>query len=124
MSFRSAALLLASLVLVGAGSRKEPVASDSRAQESHAAPAVSEAGGASRAHQLVRTAELQLEVKDYAPARAQLDAELQRAGGYVAQASVEHADGTVTFGISYVKVDDTVTMLDALERALAEKRPA
>lgn len=34
------------------------------------------------------------------------------------------ADGTVTFGISYVKVDDIVTMLDALERALANQRPA
>ncbi|WP_409473535.1 hypothetical protein [Streptomyces sp. HC307] len=35
-----------------------------------------------------------------------------------------NADGTVTFGISYVKVDDIVTMLDALERALAEHRTA
>jgi predicted dehydrogenase len=35
-----------------------------------------------------------------------------------------NADGTVTFGISYVKVDDIVTMLDALERALAIQRPA
>jgi hypothetical protein len=34
------------------------------------------------------------------------------------------ADGTVTFGISYVKIDDIVTMLDALERALAAQRPA
>ncbi|MFF0698373.1 hypothetical protein ACFYU4_37785 [Streptomyces tendae] len=33
------------------------------------------------------------------------------------------ADGTVTFGISYVKVDDIVVMLDALERALAAQRP-
>ncbi len=33
------------------------------------------------------------------------------------------ADGTVTFGISYVKVDDIVTMLDALERGLAAQRP-
>ncbi|MFC9534408.1 hypothetical protein ACFT38_28265 [Streptomyces sp. NPDC056975] len=31
-------------------------------------------------------------------------------------------DGTVTFGIAYVKIDDIVTMLDALERALAEHR--
>lgn len=29
----------------------------------------------------------------------------------------------MTFGISYVKVDDIVTMLDALERALANQRP-
>ncbi|MFF2940285.1 hypothetical protein ACFVSQ_10630 [Streptomyces niveus] len=35
-----------------------------------------------------------------------------------------NADGTVTFGISYVKVDDIVAMLDALERALADHRPA
>ncbi|MFB7704389.1 hypothetical protein [Streptomyces niveus] len=35
-----------------------------------------------------------------------------------------NADGTVTFGISYVKVDDIVAMLDALERALADRRPA
>ncbi|MGV9509358.1 hypothetical protein ACWDQZ_27535 [Streptomyces tendae] len=34
-----------------------------------------------------------------------------------------NGDGTVTFGISYVKVDDIVTMLDALERALATQRP-
>ncbi|PNG22317.1 hypothetical protein [Streptomyces cahuitamycinicus] len=33
-----------------------------------------------------------------------------------------NADGTVTFGICYVKVDDIVTMLDALERALAAQR--
>ncbi|MET8717402.1 hypothetical protein ABZV52_30000 [Streptomyces sp. NPDC004735] len=33
-------------------------------------------------------------------------------------------DGTVTFSISYVKVDDIVAMLDALERALAEQRPS
>ncbi|MFG2660948.1 hypothetical protein [Streptomyces sp. NPDC048425] len=35
-----------------------------------------------------------------------------------------HDDGTVTFGIAYVKVDDIVTMPDALERALAEHRTA
>ncbi len=35
-----------------------------------------------------------------------------------------NADGTVTFGISYVKGDDIVTMLDVLERALAIQRPA
>ncbi|MFF4543676.1 hypothetical protein ACFY1J_05425 [Streptomyces sp. NPDC001406] len=35
-----------------------------------------------------------------------------------------NADGTVTFGISYVKVDDIVTMLDALERALSGYRTA
>jgi hypothetical protein len=29
-------------------------------------------------------------------------------------------DGTVTFGISYVKIDDIVTILDLLEQALAE----
>ncbi|MFF1593033.1 hypothetical protein ACFVY0_33675 [Streptomyces sp. NPDC058286] len=33
-----------------------------------------------------------------------------------------HDDGTVTFGIAYVKVDDIVTMPDALERALGEHR--
>ncbi|MGW8387171.1 hypothetical protein ACWGMW_28970 [Streptomyces albidoflavus] len=33
-----------------------------------------------------------------------------------------HADGTATFEIAYVKVDDIVTMLDALERSLAEHR--
>ncbi|MFD5575291.1 hypothetical protein [Streptomyces cadmiisoli] len=33
------------------------------------------------------------------------------------------ADGTVTFKIASVKVDDIVTMLDALERALAGRRP-
>ncbi|MBZ6142725.1 hypothetical protein [Streptomyces olivaceus] len=31
-------------------------------------------------------------------------------------------DGTITFGISYVKVNDIVTMLAALERALATQR--
>ncbi|MEU5748177.1 hypothetical protein ABZ804_21895 [Streptomyces sp. NPDC047726] len=35
-----------------------------------------------------------------------------------------HADGTVTFGISYVKIEDSVVMLDALERGLAELRTA
>ncbi|CAM5237542.1 hypothetical protein [Streptomyces griseomycini] len=35
-----------------------------------------------------------------------------------------HDDGTVTFGISYVKVDDIVAMLDELERALAIQRAA
>jgi len=117
MSFRSVALLLASLVLVAACSRKEPVARDSSALESHAAPAVSAAGGASRERQLVRTAELQLEVKDYAPARAQLDAELQRAGGYVAQASVEHADGTVTSASLELRIP--AAELDAFLAALA-----
>lgn len=33
-------------------------------------------------------------------------------------------DGTVTFGISYVKIDDIVTILDELEQALAEHRGA
>ena len=33
-----------------------------------------------------------------------------------------HDDGTVTFGISYLKIDDIVAMLDALEQALAEHR--
>ncbi|MFM9697842.1 hypothetical protein ACKI2D_31105 [Streptomyces europaeiscabiei] len=33
-----------------------------------------------------------------------------------------NADGTVTFGISYVKFDDVVTMLNALGRALSEQR--
>lgn len=32
-------------------------------------------------------------------------------------------DGTATFGISYVKVEDIVAVLDALESALAEARP-
>ncbi|MFD5856101.1 hypothetical protein [Streptomyces chartreusis] len=35
-----------------------------------------------------------------------------------------HDDGTVTFGIAYVKIDDIVTILDALEQALAEQRAA
>jgi hypothetical protein len=33
-----------------------------------------------------------------------------------------HDDGTVTFGISYVKIDDIVTILDELEQALAVHR--
>ncbi|MCG8971813.1 hypothetical protein [Streptomyces sp. CL12-4] len=33
-----------------------------------------------------------------------------------------HDDGTVTFGISYVKIDDIAAMLDDLEQALAEHR--
>ncbi|UXY25120.1 hypothetical protein N8I84_41490 (plasmid) [Streptomyces cynarae] len=33
-----------------------------------------------------------------------------------------HEDGTVMFGISYVKVNNIVTILDALEQALAEHR--
>ncbi|MEU6334792.1 hypothetical protein ABZ839_10095 [Streptomyces cellulosae] len=41
---------------------------------------------------------------------------------YAEYAFVVHDDGTVTFGISYVKIDDIVAMLDALERALAEHR--
>ncbi|MFF9901299.1 hypothetical protein [Streptomyces longispororuber] len=35
-----------------------------------------------------------------------------------------HDDGTVTFGISYVKIDDIVTILATLEEALAEHRTA
>lgn len=35
-----------------------------------------------------------------------------------------HDDGTVTFGIAYVKIDDVVVMLDALEQALTELRTA
>lgn len=35
-----------------------------------------------------------------------------------------HDDGTASLGISYVKVDDIVTILDALERALAAHRTA
>ena len=52
----------------------------------------------------------------------------QPVGGLFAETYAEYelevnVDGTVTFGISYVKVDDIVTMLDALERALAAQRP-
>jgi hypothetical protein len=58
----------------------------------------SSAGGelaAAPERKLVRTAELHLEVASYANARAKMDAELARLGGYVAQARVEHADGAV-----------------------------
>lgn len=37
---------------------------------------------------------------------------------------VVHADGTVTFGIAYVKIDDIVAILDELEQALAQHRAA
>ncbi|MFI1443278.1 hypothetical protein [Streptomyces fructofermentans] len=35
-----------------------------------------------------------------------------------------HDDGTVTFGLSCLKVEDLAVMLDALERALAAERTA
>jgi hypothetical protein len=35
-----------------------------------------------------------------------------------------HEDGLASFTISYVKIEDIVTILDALERALAEHRAA
>ncbi|HTV24159.1 MAG TPA: DUF4349 domain-containing protein, partial [Polyangiaceae bacterium] len=45
--------------------------------------------------QLVRSGALQLEVEEYTPARAAIDAALSRIGGHVARARVEHADGAV-----------------------------
>jgi hypothetical protein len=35
-----------------------------------------------------------------------------------------HDDGTVTFGIAYVKIDDIVVVLDEIEQALAAHRAA
>jgi uncharacterized protein DUF4349 len=63
-----------------------------------APPAQASAGAARsavRERKLVRSAELRLEVSSYAAARARLDEALALAGGYVAEARVEHADGAV-----------------------------
>jgi hypothetical protein len=45
---------------------------------------------------LVQNAELRLEVASYAELRSELDAALERLGGFVADARVEHHDGTVS----------------------------
>lgn len=45
---------------------------------------------------LIQNAELQVEVDNYEKARRELDAELSRVGGYVANADVQHQDGAVS----------------------------
>ena len=64
---------------------------------------------------LVRSAEIQLEVESHAEARARIDAALQRAGGYIADARVEHADGSVVFAQLSLRVPAS-----ALDAFLAE----
>jgi len=64
---------------------------------------------------LVRSAEIQLEVASHAEARARIDAALQRAGGYIADARVDHADGSVVFAQLSLRVPAS-----ALDAFLAE----
>jgi hypothetical protein len=102
MRARSLVFLVAMALLVVACSRKAALlreAADGPA--SVATSAGSAAAGQpemerrSQPRKLVRTGQLRLEVESYLDARVHLDRELERAGGYVAEARVEHADGAV-----------------------------
>ena len=53
---------------------------------------------------LVRSADIQLEVESHAEARARIDAALQRVGGYIADARVDHADGSVVYAQLQLRV--------------------
>jgi hypothetical protein len=57
-----------------------------------------------RERKLVRSAALQLEVEEYPTARGAVDAALARAGGHVARARVEHADGMVALASLELRV--------------------
>lgn len=70
-----------------------------------------------RERKLVKSAVMRLEVDAYAAAREQLDAALGRAGGHVARARVEHADGSVAFASLELRVP--AAALDGFSRELA-----
>lgn len=70
-----------------------------------------------RERKLVRSAALRLEVEEYSAARQAVDAALARAGGHVARARVEHADGMVAFASLELRVPAAV--LDAFVREVA-----
>jgi hypothetical protein len=70
-----------------------------------------------RERKLVQSAALRLEVEAYSAAREALDAALARAGGHVARARVEHADGTVALASLELRVPAAV--LDAFVREVA-----
>src|SRR5687768_128769 len=72
---------------------------------------------AGRERKLARSAALRLEVEVYSAAREAVDAALARAGGHVARARVEHADGTVALASLELRVP--AAMLDAFVREVA-----
>jgi hypothetical protein len=115
------------LTLIACG-RDEPAAasvapeSSARAVSGADTAAESAAADADRApgareRKLVRSAALRLEVEQYAAAREAVDAALARAGGHVARARVEHADGAVAFASLDLRVPAAV--LDAFVREVA-----
>jgi len=109
-------------VALGACSKSSPSQAEVAALEP--SPAVAPSGGgqaasapSARARRFVRSADLQLEVVAYGPARAGVDAELARAGGYVAQARVERADGAVAS--AWLELRVPAAELDAFVSGLA-----
>jgi uncharacterized protein DUF4349 len=123
----------ASLALAACARSEPSRASDAVLQSS--APAVPGAGTAvgsagaadtdrtagpvpgARERMLVRSAALRLEVEEYSAARESLDVALERTGGHVARARVEHADGTVAFASLELRVP--ARALDAFVREVA-----
>jgi hypothetical protein len=74
---------------------------------------------------LVRTGDLRLQVDDYEPMHAQLDALLRSAGGFVANAQVTHVDGrvvqaTLTVRLPTAGYDDALARLAKLGTVLEE----
>jgi hypothetical protein len=116
-------VLVALLLILLAGcsrSQPEPPMAASFASVAAApaagAPAADRSGAASTPERkLVRSAEIQLEVESHAQARAQIEAALQRAGGYIADARVDHADGAVVYAQLSLRVPAS-----ALDAFLAE----
>jgi hypothetical protein len=88
---------IAVLGLVGACSRAEPPAASASALASQLDTRSAKGGAGRPERKLVRSAEIRLEVQTYSEARARVDAEPERSGGYVAGARVEHADGAVAY---------------------------
>ncbi len=78
-----------------------------------AAGTTAEASATAPRHErkLVRTASLQLDVESYAEARSRIDARLAQAGGYLADARVQHADGKAVHAMLELRIP--ATALDA-----------
>ena len=80
-----------------------------------AAPTDGSSSPAAPERKLVMSAEIQLEVESHAEARAGIDVALQRAGGYIADARIDHSDGSVAFAQLSLRVPAS-----ALDAFLAE----
>lgn len=64
----------------------------------------SKAGKKGITRKLIRTAELALQVKDYAKTRSLIDAQLRTLGGYVESAQIRHHDETVSHANLIIRV--------------------